>query len=393
MRRSRHPRFGWLLAFGANACRAGGDTAAAPGENHDAGVEASAGGSLAGSGGAPFLVDTSDLVAPVQLPWVPHTDDPTCQHVEVVKDCQRGWCRIPAGCFVMGSPEDEPGRAMEGETLTTVHLTHSFEIGQFEVTRGQWAETGWELPQGAPEVEVAAGNAACDEPACPMTRMSWFAAMHFANWLSEQAVPPLQPCYTLEGCQGVSWNPASCFSENGCTTGYIEYLMDCQTVDVNTPAGSVYDCEGYRLPTDAEWEYAARAGARTSYFTGPMSQTVASDPVLATHEPTLDDYAWYYYNSPGSVPPVGHKGANAWGVHDIHGNVWESVSNPRYVTTEEAPATDPWAMVDASLGQATIRGGSHVAPPALLRLAQRLTSTVIGRVSGGFRLVRTLPSE
>ncbi len=363
------------------------------------GGAAAAGSSPLARGGAAPFVDTSHLTAPVQ-PWEPHTDDPTCEHVEVVKDCRDGWCRIPAGCFVMGSPEDEPSRAMRGETLTTVYLTRSFEIGQHEVTRAEWAQTGWELPYGAPEIEVNAENAACDEPECPMDRVSWFGAMHYANWLSEHADPPLSPCYTLEGCQGVSWNPSACFSDgasgnvfnDACTTGYTEYLMDCEAVTVNAPSSSVYDCEGYRLPTEAEWEYASRAGASTTYFTGPMSQPVASDPELATREPSIDDYAWYDYNSLGKPSRVGRKGANAWGLHDMLGNVKEFTSNPKYVTTEAAPSTDPWGTVDPSLRTA-VRGGAHIHAPSLLRLAQRLTATKVGTVSGGFRLVRTLPEK
>ncbi len=386
------------LLLVAASCRPGGEhvTYSSPpagspaiGGGSSEGSTAGRGGSSPGSGGVGATEDRSDLTAPVQLPWVPHTDDPTCQHVEVVKDCRDGWCRIPAGCYVMGSPEDEPGRAMRGETLTTVYLTRSFEIGQYEVTRAEWAETAWALPYGAPQIEVEAGNAACDEPDCPMTRVSWFAALHYANWRSEHADPPLEPCYLLEECQGITSNPDLCVS--GDCTADTEYLMYCDAVTVTTPTGSVYDCEGYRLPTDAEWEYAARAGARTAYFMGPMSPEVASDPDLARHEPVLDDYAWYRFNSLGRVWPVGRKGTNSWGLHDVHGNASEFVSNPRYVTTELAPATDPWEMVDASSGEATIRGGRSGNAPSLLRLAQRLTSTMVGTRSGGFRLVRTLP--
>ena len=398
---SKHLQVFSALLLIAVACRPGGErsttleggvdpaTVGSTGGGAGSGAVAPADGSGACSGSPPF-VDTSHLTAPVQLPWVPHTDDPTCQHVEVVKDCQNGWCRIPAGCFVMGSPEDEPGRAMRGEDLTTVYLTRSFEIGQFEVTRAQWVETGWDLPYGTSEIEVEAGYAACDEPECPMDRMSWFAAMHFANWLSEHAEPPLPPCYILEGCQGITNNPSLCVS--GTCTDDTEYIMYCETVTVNTPTGSVYDCEGYRLPTEAEWEYAARAGARTTYLTGPMSEEAAADLQLNMHEPALDDYAWYICNSRSSPQPVGRKGANAWGLHDVLGNVWEYTSNPKYVTTTEAPATDPWGNVDAQLQTAT-HGGAHFSPPLALRLAQRLTRTKVGTASCGYRLVRTLPGE
>ncbi len=386
------------LLLVAASCRPGGEhvTYSSPpagspaiGGGSSEGSTAGRGGSSPGSGGVGATEDRSDLTAPVQLPWVPHTDDPTCQHVEVVKDCRDGWCRIPAGCYVMGSPEDEPGRAMRGETLTTVYLTRSFEIGQHEVTRAEWAETGWALPYGAPQIEVEAGNAACDEPDCPMTRMSWFAALYYANWRSEHAEPPLEPCYVLKGCQGITNNPNLCVS--GACTAETEYLMYCDAVTVATPTASVYDCEGYRLPTEAEWEYAARAGARTTYFTGPMSEEAASDLQMNMHEPALDDYAWYRHNNLGSAQPAGRKGANAWGLHDVLGNVDEYTSNPEYVTTTQAPATDPWGTVDAGLGPPPIRGGSHTGSPDLLRLARRLSFTKVGTVSGGFRLVRTLP--
>ncbi len=388
-----HAKLGWALLLIVGACRPSGGQrevkAEAPAGNPDASVVPSTDGGASGGGGP--TLDTSQLTAPVQLPWVPNSDDPSCQHAEVVADCAGGWCQVPAGCFVMGSPVDEPGRAAHGETLTTVHLTHRFEIGQFEVTRAEWAKTGWRLPRGAPAIEVEAGNAACDESECPMTRVSWFAAMHYANWMSEHATPPLAPCYVLEACEGTTGNPAQCFSDDGCTD-YTEYVMHCGRVTVNSTSGAVYDCEGYRLPTDAEWEYAARAGAQTAYLIGPMSTEAAADLARNTREPALDDYAWYRHNSPGSAQPVGKKGANAWGLYDVLGNVDEFVSNPEYESTDEAPASDPWGNVDATL-QTAIRGGAHTGLPMLLRLARRLSSTKSGTVSAGFRLVRTIPSE
>ena len=136
----------------------------------------------------------------------------------------------------------------------------------------------------------------------------------------------LAPCYALSGCGGDdTWGGEAGFS--------------CGTAQPAAALGSIYECNGYRLPTEAEWEYAARAG-ETHTYAGSNN---------------VDDVAWYRGNSDDQTHPVGTKDANAWGLHDMSGNVWEWTWDWKgdyptgSVTDPQGPSTG---------GSRVLRGGS-----------------------------------
>jgi formylglycine-generating enzyme required for sulfatase activity len=138
-------------------------------------------------------------------------------------------------------------------------------------------------------------------------------------------------------------------------------------------------CEhwGGRLPTEAEWEYAARAGSQTPWSFG-------------ANEKKLGDYAWYEKNSDGKPHPVGRKKANAWGLYDMHGNAWEWVADGY----RDYPADAAEAQRDPSgptTGDHLLRGGSFDNGARNLRCANRHPFTTGGElIKGiGFRCVRT----
>ena len=133
-------------------------------------------------------------------------------------------------------------------------------------------------------------------------------------------------------------------------------------------------CQGYRLPTEAEWEYAARADGKTKY--------AGSD--------ALDDVGWWGGNASMTTHPVGSKRGNAWGLHDFSGNVGEWVWDRYERDYEKLPRVDPTGSESGSYP--VNRGGSWVRDAMYARVADRGDVVTGVRVAGrGFRLARSYP--
>jgi len=130
----------------------------------------------------------------------------------------------------------------------------------------------------------------------------------------------------------------------------------------------------YRLPTEAEWEYACRAGSRQEYCGGG----------------SLDSVAWSSNNSGGKTHPVAGKQSNAFGMYDMSGNVWEWVEDCYHANYDGAPGDGTaWSAADCTLR--VLRGGSWFAEPAYTRASNRVGHEVDFRNSNiGFRVARTL---
>ena len=162
---------------------------------------------------------------------------------------------IEPGVFQMGSPSSEPDRSSDEGPLHEVEISEGFWLGKYEVTQGEWESVMGSNP---------------------------------SHYTGDDRRPVEQ----------ISWNDVQ---------GFIATLNDAAGSDV------------YRLPTEAEWEYACRAGTQTRWSLGDDD---------GDDESLLGNYAWYYgNNSPSGTKVVGQKEPSGWGLYDMHGNVWEWVQD------------------------------------------------------------------
>jgi len=225
---------------------------------------------------------------------------------------------IQPGQFMMGSPEDEPGRS-SGEKPHRVNLTKPFYLQTTEVTQEQWQTLMGKNPSA---------NKRCGE-SCPVEQVSWEDAQEFVQKLNQK-----------EGT------------------------------------------DKYRLPTEAEWEYACRAGSTTAFPNGSITK------LDCDRDANLDAIAWYCGNSQNIIKPVAGKKPNVWGLYDMLGNVqewcqdWFGAYPDDEVVNPKGPKKGSYRVM---------RGGVWYSPARDARCASRFGSPPRYRFQHiGFRLGMTL---
>ena len=234
---------------------------------------------------------------------------------------------IRPSTFELGSPTNEVGHRADESPQTIVTLSHGFWIGKHEVTQGEY-------------LAVVGSNPSqfTGDPNRPVESVSWPEATNYCALLTAQ----------------------------------------------HLAAGVIPPGSQYRLPTEAEWEYTARAGTSTRFSYG-------EDP----NATSLTNYAWYFANSGAMTHPVEQKAPNPWGLYDMAGNVWEwcldwqGAYPGEFVTDPQGPASNP-------IGNKIIRGGAWDESENNCRSARRNgfgVSLFLKDFILGFRVVLACPSS
>lgn len=233
---------------------------------------------------------------------------------------------IPPGTFTMGSPTNEVDRSDWEGPQTVVTISRGFWMGKYEVTQGDYLAL-----MGSNPSYFTTNNGFPYDLNRPVDQVSWFEATNYSAMLTEQ----------------------------------------------ERAAGRIATTSGYRLPTEAEWEYACRGWTSTRFSYG-------DDPGYTS----LTNYAWYYDNSGGETHPVGQKLANSWGLYDMHGNVWEWCQD-WYGDYAGRIAVDPQGPPTGSLR--VNRGGAWYNFAGYCRSADRDRTDPADRFTSlGFRVVLAL---
>ena len=275
---------------------------------------------------------------------------------------------------MMGASNDEPCLSSAEIPHHEVTLTRGLLVSIYETTQEQWNQvTGMDNPS---YFGPYGDQPLCPSGNCPVERVNWYEALMYCNLLSQQA--GISPCYELGGCDGL---PGS-----GCPPETLWCDGDFVCSDVSFMG---LNCPGYRLPTEAEWEYFARAGAHKA-FAWPLPDGGAkNDSCECGLEASLMSFGWFCHNSGTRTHVVGMKKPNAWELHDTAGNVWEWCWDGLHYYGETA-VTDPLANEG---DQRAVRGGSFFDFSHHCRSAARDFDERESRYPDiGFRVVRSLPA-
>ena len=240
--------------------------------------------------------------------------------------CPAGYVRIAPGTFLMGSPTGEEGHE-DDEFQHSVTITRAYCMKATEVTQGEWQAV---MGSNTSEFKNCGAN-------CPVEQVNWDDAVGYANGLSRREGLP--ECYAGSTLTGL-------------------------------------DCRGYRLPTEAEWEYAARAGTTAATY-GNLGSVAWVSTISFSND-----------KSKSTTHPVGQKLPNAWGLYDMLGNVWEWTGD--WKGTYPASVTDPTGAPSGA--RRVFRGGSWEWLDIFTRVATRGSNAPDFRDHDlGFRLVKTAP--
>jgi formylglycine-generating enzyme required for sulfatase activity len=258
------------------------------------------------------------------------------------------WITVEPGSFLMGPRKDNP--CADESSRRKVTLTRRYQISAKEATRRQFEQVMGYTPDTLKR-----------DPACPAV-VRWYEAAAYCNALSKKAGLPA--CYRCSGAV----DTLTCALDPGVKK-------------------SIYGCPGYRLPTEAEWERAYRAGTQTDLYNGNLIETECRNL-----DPAANLIAWYCDEiGYTSVHPVGQKEPNSWGLYDMAGNAWEWCADGYEGDLGSTGAVDPWTPGPVGKYFAQ-RGGSYMSRGCYVRAVARREGGLSFSYGSAFAAIRCVRS-